>query len=76
MIKSCENCKNKYEMHEGSNVCPECGERTFVSSQEKKPTVLRELLKSKPITRKEVTKTQPTIWKEDSPPPPTKWTQK
>ena len=33
---NCSNkmCKFEYEMHTGVNVCPECGERTFVPAEE------------------------------------------
>jgi len=36
MIKKCENleCEEEYNMHTGSNVCPKCGERTFVPAEE------------------------------------------
>lgn len=34
MIKKCEHCEHEYEMHGGSNVCPECGERTIVTVAE------------------------------------------
>jgi hypothetical protein len=30
----CSHCHYDYEMRSGSNVCPECGERTFVSALE------------------------------------------
>lgn len=35
MIKKCDNCEEEYEMTPGSNVCPKCGERTFVPAEER-----------------------------------------
>lgn len=34
MINKCDNCDEEYEMHSGSNICPKCGERTFISAKE------------------------------------------
>lgn len=34
-INKCSKCDEEYEMHPGSNVCPKCGERTFVPAEEK-----------------------------------------
>jgi rRNA maturation protein Nop10 len=36
MIKKCSNkeCEEEYDMHDGSNECPSCGERTDIQPQE------------------------------------------
>lgn len=34
-VKQCDHCGHEYAMHPGSNVCPECGERTFMPAEEK-----------------------------------------
>lgn len=30
----CEHCKHSYNLHVGENVCPNCGERTFLPAVE------------------------------------------
>ena len=34
MTQECEHCNFEQEMHEGDNVCSECGKRTFVGAKE------------------------------------------
>jgi predicted RNA-binding Zn-ribbon protein involved in translation (DUF1610 family) len=34
MKRPCDSCSIEYEMHAGDNVCPMCGERTFVPAIE------------------------------------------
>jgi len=77
MIKNCDKCKKEYEMHDGSNVCPDCGERTFIAATEKKPTVWTDGPKTGPTVWKDVneTKTSQTVWHDEPKAPPTKWTE-